>query len=326
MVAVMRILGVKCIGVCGAMFLHIAIRSISKNSATFIAVMKLLTTYNRFMPPKSVCILGAMVLLSFLIEINFEHFPVSIFRFPLNILVVALWVAMLAMLYRDRTTNACARFMLSSMGTWVSFTMIVAMGIVLGLEREPSTTAWPMVFSLLFVQSQLLFIILRGWRNRQGIRWRFCLTHIGLLLALGAGFWGAPDREQLRAAVHHCPSNEAYTMEGAHRFLPYTVELKDFCIQQSASGAPTHYEAQLMVDGKVVTLKVNHPYARTLSEKIYLVSFSTSPHGERYAVIEIVNEPWQWVSATGILMLIAGALLLFIQGPRRKSISNNGKI
>ena len=308
------------------MFLHIAIRPISKNSATFIAVMKLLTTYNRFMPPKNVCILGAMVLLSFLIEINFGHFPVSIFRFPLNILVVALWVAMLAMLYRDRTTNACARFMLSSMGTWVSLAMVVAMGIVLGLEREPSTTAWPTVFLLLFVQSQLLFIILRGWRNRQGIRWRFCLTHIGLLLALGAGFWGAPDREQLRTAVHHYPSNEAYTMAGAHRFLPYTIELKDISIQQSASGAPTHYEAQLMVDGKVVTLKVNHPYARTLSEKIYLVSFATSPYGERYAVIEIVNEPWQWVSATGIVMLIAGATLLFIQGPRRRRASNNGKI
>lgn len=299
------------------MFLHIAIMSIPKNSANFIAVMKSLTTYNRFMPPKIVCILGAVVLLSFMIELCFGSFPVGLFRFPLNILVLALWVVLLTMLYRNRTTNACSRFMLSSTSTWVSLAMIVAVGIVLGLEREPSTTAWPTIVSLLFVQSHLLFVILRGWRNRKGIRWRFCLIHIGLLLALGAGFWGAPDREQLRTAVHHFPSNEAYTMEGEHQFLPYTIELKDFCIQQSASGAPTHYEAQIMVDGRVVTLQVNHPYARTLSEKIYLVSFAASPHGERYAIIEIVNEPWQWMSATGIIMLIAGAVLLFIQGPKR---------
>ena len=281
--------------------------------------MKPLTTHKKITPPKIVCILGAVVLLSFVIETCFGNFPVGTFSFPLNILVVATWIVLTTILYRNRTTNAFSRFILSSGGTWVSFAMIVVMGIVLGLQHAPATTAWATIFSILFIQTHLLCIILRGWRNKKGIRWRFCLTHIGLLLALGAGFWGAPDREQLRIAVHRYPSNEAYTMEGAHRFLPYTVELKDFSIQQSASGAPTHYEAQLMVDGKVVTLKVNHPYARTLSEKIYLVSFATSPYGERYAIIEIVNEPWQWLSATGILMLIAGAILLFIQGPRGKS-------
>ena len=304
--------------------LHISIMFIPKNSTIFIAIMAPLTTYNRFKPPKIVCVLGAIVLLSFIIEISLGSFPVGIFRFPLNILMLALWIMLITMMYRNRATNASSRFMLSGMGTWVSLAMIVAIGIVLGLQREPSTTAYPMVFSLLFVQSHLLFVILRGWRNRKGIRWRFCLIHIGLLLALGAGFWGVPDREQLRTAVHHYPSNEAYTMEGGHRFLPYTIELKDFIIQQTVNGVPTHYEAQIIIDGKVVTLQVNHPYARTLSEKIYLVSFATSPHGGRYAIIEIVNEPWQWLSATGIIMLIAGAVLLFIQGPR--GTSNNGKI
>jgi hypothetical protein len=196
--------------------------------------------------------------------------------------------------------------------------MIVVIGITLGLQRKPSTTAWPLVLSLLFLQSHVLFVVLRGWRNRKGIRWRFCMTHIGLLLAVGAGFWGAPDREKWRAPVYHFSSNEAFTPEGRLKLLPYTMELKDFSIQQSESGAPTHYEAQLLVDGKMATLKVNHPYERTLSEKMYLVSFSSLPNGEKYAIIEIVNEPWQWVSATGIIMLIAGAVLLFIQGPKEK--------
>ena len=76
------------------------------------------------------------------------------------------------------------------------------------------------------------------------------------------------------------------------------------------------------MDDKLVTLKVNHPYARTISEKIYLVSFSTTPQGERYAIVEIVYEPWQWLSAAGIIMLIAGAMLLFVQGPRNLRIEN----
>lgn len=276
----------------------------------------------RFLHLRGVFIVGAVVALSFLAEVCLGSFPVGIFRFPLNVLVLALWAMLMTMLYRGRAHNACARFMLSREATWLSLAMVVAIGITLGLERKPSSTAWPTVCSLLFVQSHLLLVILRGWRNKKGIRWRFCLTHIGLLLALGAGFWGAPDREQLRTPVHHYPSNEAYTMEGEERRLPYTLELKDFRIEHSENGTPTHYEAQLMVDDAMVTLKVNHPYARTISEKIYLVSFSTSPSGERYAIVEIVSEPWQWLSATGILMLIAGAMLLFIQGPRKLKIEN----
>ena len=266
---------------------------------------------------RGVCIVGVVVALSFLVEVCLGSFPVGIFRFPLNVLVLALWVMLVTMMYRGRANSACGRFMLSREATWLSLGMVVAIGITLGLEREPSSTAWPTVCSLLFVLSHLLLVILRGWRNQKGIRWRFCLTHIGLLLAFGAGFWGAPDREQLRTPVHRFPSGEAYTMEGEPRRLPYTLELKDFRIEHSENGTPTHYEAQLMVDDAMVTLRVNHPYARTISEKIYLVSFSTSPLGERYAIVEIVSEPWQWLSAAGIIMLIAGAMLLFVQGPRK---------
>ena len=284
--------------------------------------MEMVARHKGFPHLRGVCIVGAVVALSFLAEVCLGSFPVGIFRFPLNILVLALWMMLMTMLYRGRAHSACARFMFSREATWLSLGMVVAIGITLGLQRKPSSTAWPTVCSLLFVQSHLLLVILRGWRNKKGVRWRFCLTHLGLLLALGSGFWGAPDREQLRTPVHRFPSGEAYTMEGEPRRLPYTLELKDFSIEQSENGTPTHYEAQLMVDDAMVTLRVNHPYARTISEKIYLVSFSATPSGEQYAIVEIVSEPWQWLSATGILMLLAGAMLLFILGPFKLKIES----
>ena len=273
------------------------------------------TRNKRFSHLKAVCIVGVVVALSFIVEVCLGSFPIGIFRFPLNILVLTLWIMLVAMMYRGRAGRACARFMLSREATWLSLGMMVAIGITLGLQLKPSSTAWPVVMSLLFVQSHLLLVILRGWRGKGGIRWRFCLTHVGLLLALGAGFWGAPDHEQLRAPVQRYPSNDAYTMEGEERRLPYTLELKDYSIEEAENGTPTHYEAQVMVDDTMVTLRVNHPYARTISEKIYLISFPTSPRGERYAIVEIVSEPWQWLSAAGIIMLLAGAMLLFVQGP-----------
>ena len=265
----------------------------------------------------AVFIAGGIAVLSVVAELCLGSFPLDIFRFPLNILVAALWIALIAIMYRNRAGNAFALFMLSRQATWLSLALMAMAGIVLGLQRKPSTTAWPVVVSLLFILTHLCFVVMRGWRNAKGIRWRFCLTHLGLLLALGAGFWGAPDREQWRVAAHHYPSNEAYTMEGKQRFLPYTIELESFRMEQAENGAPTHYEAEIMVDGKKVMLRVNHPYERTLTEKIYLVSFGKTLMGETYAVIEIVKEPWQWMTATGIIMLIAGAVLLFVQGPRK---------
>ena len=279
--------------------------------------MAILTTTNSSRSMSAVFIAGGIAVLSVVAELCLGSFPLDIFRFPLNILVAALWIALIAIMYRNRAGNAFALFMLSRQATWLSLALMAMAGIVLGLQRKPSTTAWPVVVSLLFILTHLCFVVMRGWRNAKGIRWRFCLTHLGLLLALGAGFWGAPDREQWRVAAHHYPSNEAYTMEGKQRFLPYTIELESFRMEQAENGAPTHYEAEIMVDGKKVMLRVNHPYERTLTEKIYLVSFGKTLMGETYAVIEIVKEPWQWMTATGIIMLIVGAVLLFIQGPRK---------
>jgi hypothetical protein len=273
----------------------------------------------------AVFIAGGVAVLSVVAELCLGSFPVDIFRFPLNIFVAALWLMLISVLYRNRAGNVFARFMLSRQATWMSLALMSVIGIVLGLQREPSTTAWPVVVSLLFVLSHLCFVILRGWHAAKGIRWRFCLTHVGLLLALGAGFWGAPDRQQLRMAVHRYPSNEAYTMEGELSPTPYSIELHSFHMEHADNGAPTHYEAQILLDGKKVMLMVNHPYNRTLSEKIYLVSFGNTPMGETYAVVEIVNEPWQWLSAAGIIMLIAGAVLLFVQGPR-KTVSGERNI
>ena len=182
--------------------------------------METLTRNRRFSHLKAACIVGVVLALSFIVEACFGKFPVGLFRFPLNFLAIALWMMLIVMMYRGRANNVCARFMLSREATWLSLGMVVVIGITLGLQLKPSSTAWPTVCSLLFVQSHLLLVILRGWRGKRGIRWRFCLTHIGLLLALGAGFWGAPDREQLRAPVQRYPSNDAYTMEGRRGACP----------------------------------------------------------------------------------------------------------
>lgn len=253
-----------------------------------------------------------------ILEITVGSFPTTLFTFPLNILCMGLWLLAIFYAYRNRDTSSIAKFMLSRKATWLSLFIMAVIGIVLGLERKPSSDAWAVVVGILFVLSHLTFVLLGGWKSGDGIRWRFSITHLGLWLALGAGFWGSPDREQLRLSVDDTPSSEAYTMSGEQRKLPYDIRLERFDIELAANGTPANYKAWVDIDGRSVTLRVNHPYNRTLSERVYLVSYDTTPMGKNYVILEIVNEPWQWFSVTGIVMLIGGAVLLFIRGPKRK--------
>lgn len=258
----------------------------------------------------------AVALLSLVLEAVIGSFPYQIFAFPLNILTLLLWLVVVIRAYRNRKESRFAQFMLSCTATWLSLTVMALIGIALGLQRNPSTTSWLVVVGILFVLTHLAFVILRGWRNNLGIRLRFILTHVGLWLALGAGFWGAPDREQLRVAVDATATDHAYTMEGAVRKLSYELCLQELTIEHNDMGVATNYEARVAIDDELVLLRVNHPHNTSFAQKVYLASVSDPSQGE-YAVLEIVNEPWQWLSAAGIVMLILGGVLLFIRGPRK---------
>lgn len=261
---------------------------------------------------------ATVVAIALILQSTVGDVPLAIFAFPLNIAIIVLWLTIVGVLYKNRSNLAVAKSLLSIRATWLSLGSMVATGIYLGLEREPSSTSWLVVVGILFTLTHLLLITLRGWRTPAGIRWRFTLLHVGLILALGAGFWGAPDREQLRMAlVENKPTETAYHINGTATRLDHAITLRSLNAEYNESGMPTYFDATLEIENELVTLRVNHPYNKTLSERIYLVSVGQSPdNGSPYCVVEIVREPWQWLSLTGIVMLLVGAVMLFIRGPR----------
>ena len=102
--------------------------------------------------------------------------------------------------------------------------------------------------------------------------------------------------------------------------LGYALQLRDLDAEYNENGIPTHFEATVSIDNKDVTLRVNHPYNRTFSEKLYLVSIGNDAS---HCVVEIVREPWQWASLAGIVLLLAGAMMLFLRGPRHAANPKN---
>lgn len=237
------------------------------------------------------------------------NFPVWFFAFPMNLLIGAGWLAMVWEGYRHRTTSVAMQYLLSAEATFLALAISAVIAVVLGLQREPSTTSWPVVGGGLYVLTVLTLVLLRGWRNGEGVRWRFLVTHCGLWLALISMFWGAPDKQIWRMQLSCTPSREAINEQGEITFLDYEIKLTDFEVEQSENGSPKRFNATIEVDGKEVDIEVNSPYSPKYGEDIYLVSYA--PEG---CVVQIVREPWRGVSVVGIAMLLLGALALFLQG------------
>ncbi len=257
-------------------------------------------------------------IISMLLQFICGNFPVDIFRFPLNLIIMAIWLYILVELYRNRTHNRIARYLLSSEATYLSIFLLVLSCTVMGLQRHPATTSYPFVLAIFYVLTQLTMVIMRGWRNASGVRWRFVCNHIGLWLAVGAGFWGAPDTEVLRTVVSsEQPNNVAYRMDGSMATIDYVLQLVDFRAEYYENKMPSSYEADIALDGQQVTLSVNHPYTLSFIEDIYLTAYDYDENGV-YCIVQIVKQPAKWIMTAGIILLIVGAIMMFVQGYKTK--------
>ncbi len=236
-------------------------------------------------------------------------FPVSFFSFPLNLILALLWGGSMSWLWKSRRKSLFVTYMLSRQATVLAISGLLIYCLVIGFTGIRSlVNSWIFVFLLFFFQTVLLFVLFRGWRQ--------FIHHIGLLITVSAAFWGAPDSETsgLRA-VKGAPVREAYHMDGTASWLKYDIVLKDFRTETYENGVPSMYEADMVIDGADVTLKVNHPYARSFGEDIYLTG---TGDGENYCILQIVREPWKYGAVVGMILMLAGALLLFIEGPRKR--------
>lgn len=242
-------------------------------------------------------------------QLLFGDFPAWLFAFPMNLLIGVLWMVAIWEGYRRRATAVAVQYLLSAEATYIALAVAAAVAVVLGLQTEPSTTSWPVAGGAVYVLTVLSFVVLRGWRNAQGVRWRFLVTHCGLWLALVAMFFGAPDKQILRMQVSCTPSREAINEQGKSVFLDYELQLERFEIEQSEDGTPKQFKASVLVDDKAVDIEVNSPYSQKLGEDIYLVSYASEG-----CVLQIVREPWRMVTLVGIAMLLLGAFMLFLQG------------
>lgn len=256
----------------------------------------------------------------------------EIFSFPLNVILALIWIYATVLLYRKGQGSSFVRFMLSRNVTFITIGITIALSVVMGLTLQEDSTqsifnihaiknSWVFVLSLFFLLWHLLFVIVRGWKDARGkIRWRFLLNHCGLFIALSAGVIGVTDSSDIRMPVYrNAASNEAYQTDVTRVFLPYSLRLDDFAVDYYDNGTPSKYVATVTAideDSTTFVLEVNHPHNKSFGEDIYLASYDAAAGSDTaYCVVQIVNEPWRYAIFVGIIMMLAGAVLMFIKGP-----------
>ncbi len=233
---------------------------------------------------------------------------IDIFAFPLNVILFLIWTGAVITSWRNARQSAFVRFMLRPAATITAIAFTLIFSLILGLTGYTSlVTSCAFIFVLLYFQTVLAYVILRGWRRNGNVRWRFVFLHFGLLLAVASSFWSAPDNMTYRTkAVKDTPVSEVYTADGKREWLEYEIELKGLDSER----------ADVIVDGHRVNLEVNHPYSVSLAETVYLTGIDKK-YGDS-CVLQIVYEPCRYVTLAGIVMMLMGAMLLFISGPRKR--------
>lgn len=258
-------------------------------------------------------------------------FPADFFAFPLNLIFMVMWGVGCVLLWKHCRKSLVVRFLLSPFATFVSIGLFLCLCLVVGFTGWRSlVSSWISFVVALLLQTVLLFVIMRGARSQTAtgehlgsVRWRFLMLHVGLLLTVGSAFWGAPDTQTIRMkALVGEACREAYFMDGRQTWLPYDVVLEDFDVHEYPGGVPSAFRAVVTVDGVAATIEVNDPYTRAFGEDVYLVGYDAVAGSESsYCILEIVREPWKYVTVAGIVLLLAGAVLLFIGGPSKRAES-----
>lgn len=259
------------------------------------------------------------LVLAAIIQLLAGNFPVSFLAFPLNVIFAVIWLFLLSILYKEYQNYKFTKFLCAPATSILSIILFIGGCLAIGLGCHDFMTSWIFIAVLLLVLSNLAMVTFRAYRHRKRARWRFLLNHAGLWLALFAGFFGSSDTRNLRIPLYKGePTREAFDMSGASYYLDYELELRSFSVEYYPNGSPSRFAANVRVGNEDALLEVNHPYAHRLGEDVYLTGYDAARgNNSEYCILQIVEQPWKYVVVAGILMMLAGAILLFIKGPQR---------
>ena len=269
------------------------------------------------------------------------------FAWPANGIVLAGFLAIIALIfllgnYQLSIVNCQLKYAFLWMTTYTAaipaMVYAVALTIIMGLTRQQvggtwlnnMLSFWPFVLIYVYITVILGLTILRRIHNSQFTIHNlkrdvpFLLNHLGLFIALTTATLGNADMQRVKMITTIGePEWRALEQSGAVKEMPIAIELKKFIMETYDDGSPKRFASEIQIltkTGKNIetTVDVNKPY-EVDGWKIYQYGYDTQMGAQsQISILELVNDPWlPWVY-TGIYMMLAGAVVLLLQGNNKK--------
>ena len=279
---------------------------------------------------------GGLIFAGLALELSVGSVVWEAFAWPLNGIVLAGFLAIIAVVYMLRKKVYAFHFIATYQAAIPAMAYAVLMTIIMGLTRQQvggtwlnnMLLFWPFVLVYVYIAVILGVVILKRlcllpWHcNMRNIA--FLLNHLGLFLALTTATLGNADMQRVKMITSIGePEWRALTADGAVKEMALAIELKKFIMETYDDGSPKRFASEIQIltkTGKNIetTVDVNKPY-EVDGWKIYQYGYDTQMGAQsQISILELVSDPWLPLVYTGIYMMLAGAVCMFVIGGRKK--------
>ena len=288
---------------------------------------------------------GGLMIVGLLLQLSVGPVDWDVFRWPVNGFVLAGFLGIIALIFLLRKRVYGCRFIGTYQAAIPALVYVVVLTIVMGMTRQKSLTSpieegswwinymlnfWPFVLIYVYIAVILGQIILRRTFNfhfsvfnlKRDIP--FLLNHLGLFLAMTTATLGNADMQRLKMiAVKGESEWRALNPQQLIVEMPFKIELKEFVMETYDDGSPRRFASDIQILTKTgedirTTIEVNKP-VEVDGWKIYQYGYDTQMGAmSQISILEFVSDPWLPLVYTGIYMMLAGAVCMFVLGGRRR--------
>ena len=271
---------------------------------------------------------GGLIFVGLMLELSIGPVVWEAFAWPVNGIVLAGFLALIAVIFLLRKRVYAFRFIGTYQAAIPAMVYAILLTIIMGLTRQTENGTWlnnmlvfwPFVLIYVYMAVILGVTILRRLNNIP-----FLLNHLGLFIAMTTATLGNADMQRVKMiTMVGEPEWRAMAQNGAIREMPLTIELKQFIMETYDDGSPKRFASEIQIQtksGKKIetTVDVNKP-VEVDGWKIYQYGYDTKMGAKsQISILELVSDPWLPLVYTGIYMMLAGAVCMFLKGKKVKS-------
>ena len=281
---------------------------------------------------------GGLVLAGLMLQLSIGPVDWDVFRWPVNGIVLAVFLALVAIAFLLRKKVYGFQFIGTYKAAVPALVYAVVLTIIMGMTRQEVNgtwltnmlSFWPFVLIYVYMAVILGLVVLRqlkSWAAASFSLFTFhfsLLPHLGLFLAMTCATLGNADMQRLKMITVKGESEwRALNSQQQIVEMPFSIELKDFIMETYDDGMPRRFASDIQVVTKTgghiqATVEVNKP-VEVDGWKIYQYGYDTQMGAmSKTSILELVSDPWLPLVYTGIYMMLAGAVCMFLKGKKVK--------